>query len=65
MSTRREILTGAAALGAVAVAGATITGMRAAFLERSGKALYPPGPDIEIKGKDMVAIADQLVAMPA
>jgi len=47
------------------VAGATITGMRAAFLERAGKALYPLGPDIEIRGKDMVAIADQLVAMPS
>jgi len=28
------------------------------------KPLYPLGPDIEISGPDMVAIADQLVAMP-
>jgi 2-haloacid dehalogenase len=46
------------------VAGATIAGMRAAFLERPGKTLYPLGPDIEIIGRDMVAVADQLVAMP-
>jgi 2-haloacid dehalogenase len=46
------------------VAGATIAGMRAAFLERQGKTLYPLGPDIEISGRDMVAVADQLVMMP-
>jgi 2-haloacid dehalogenase len=46
------------------VAGATIAGMRAAFLERPGKTLYPLGPDIEISGRDMVAVADRLVAMP-
>jgi 2-haloacid dehalogenase len=46
------------------VTGATIAGMRAAFLERPGKTLYPLGPDIEISGRDMVAVADQLVAMP-
>jgi 2-haloacid dehalogenase len=45
------------------VAGATIAGMRAAFLERPGKTLYPLGPDIEIRGRDMVAVADQLVTM--
>jgi len=45
------------------VAGATLAGMRAAFLERPGKMLYPLGPDIELAGSDMVAIADQLVAM--
>ena len=46
------------------VAGATITGMRAAFLKRPGKTLYPLGPDIEISGRDMVAVADQLVVLP-
>lgn len=46
------------------VTGATIAGMRAAFLQRPGKTLYPLGPDIEIIGRDMVAVADQLVAMP-
>jgi 2-haloacid dehalogenase len=46
------------------VAGATIAGMRAAFLERPGKVLYPLGPDIEICARDMIAVADQLVAMP-
>ena len=46
------------------VTGATIAGMRAAFLQRPGKTLYPLGPDIEISGRDMVAVADQLVAMP-
>jgi 2-haloacid dehalogenase len=46
------------------VAGATIAGMRAAFLERPGKTLYPLGPDVEIRGRDMDAVADQLVAMP-
>jgi 2-haloacid dehalogenase len=46
------------------VAGATIAGMRAAFLERPGKTVYPLGPDIEISGRDMVAVADRLVAMP-
>jgi hypothetical protein len=29
-----------------------------------GKPLYPLGPDIEISGRDMVAVADQLVPMP-
>ena len=46
------------------VTGATIAGMRSAFLERPGKTLYPLGPDIELRGRDMVAVADQLVAMP-
>jgi 2-haloacid dehalogenase len=46
------------------VAGATIAGMRAAFLERPGKTLYPLGPDIEISGCDMVAVGERLVAMP-
>jgi len=46
------------------VTGATIAGMRAAFLARPGKTLYPLGPDIEIIGRDMIAVADQLAAMP-
>jgi 2-haloacid dehalogenase len=46
------------------VTGATIAGMRSAFLERPGKALYPLGPDVELRGSDMGAIADQLAAMP-
>ena len=46
------------------VAGAALAGMRAAFMRRPGKTLYPLGPDIEINAKDMAAVADQLVAMP-
>ena len=46
------------------VTGATIAGMRAAFLQRPGKTLYPLGPDIEIIGRDMISVADQLAAMP-
>jgi 2-haloacid dehalogenase len=46
------------------VAGATLAGMRAAFVERPGKALYPLGPEIELVGRDMVAVADHLIAMP-
>jgi 2-haloacid dehalogenase len=46
------------------VAGATLAGMRAAFMERPRKTLYPLGPEIEITGRDMAAVADQLVAMP-
>jgi 2-haloacid dehalogenase len=46
------------------VAGATLAGMRAAFMQRPGKTLYPLGPDIEINAQDMAAVADQLVAMP-
>jgi 2-haloacid dehalogenase len=46
------------------VTGATLAGMRAAFLERPGKMLYPLGPDIELAGRDMIAVADQLLAMP-
>jgi 2-haloacid dehalogenase len=45
------------------VTGAMLAGMRAAFLERPGKALYPLGPDVELMGKGMDVIADQLVAM--
>ena len=47
------------------VAGATLAGMRAAHMARPGKALYPLGPDIELVGRDMADIADQLLAMPA
>jgi 2-haloacid dehalogenase len=43
---------------------ATVAGMRAAFLERPGKDRYPLGPEIEISGRDMISIADQLAAMP-
>jgi len=46
------------------VTGATLAGMRAAFMQRPGKTLYPLGPEIELEGADMTAIADQLVAMP-
>jgi 2-haloacid dehalogenase len=46
------------------VAGATLAGMRAAFMQRPGKTLYPLGPDIEINAQDMNAVADLLVAMP-
>jgi 2-haloacid dehalogenase len=46
------------------VAGARLAGMRAAFLERPGKTLYPLGPDVEFSASDMKAVADRLVAMP-
>ena len=46
------------------VTGAVTSGMRAAFLERPGKALYPLGPGVEIRVRDMVAVADRLVEMP-
>jgi 2-haloacid dehalogenase len=45
------------------VAGARLAGMRAAFIERPGKALYPLGPDVEFIASDMGAVADYLVAM--
>jgi 2-haloacid dehalogenase len=45
------------------VTGATIAGMRATFLERPGKTLYPLGPDIEISARDMVTVADELLKM--
>lgn len=45
------------------VAGERPAGLRAAFVERPSKTLYPLGPDIEIRGRDMVAVADQLVVM--
>jgi 2-haloacid dehalogenase len=46
------------------VAGARLAGMRAAFIARPGKALYPLGPGVEITGPDMGAVADHLIAMP-
>jgi 2-haloacid dehalogenase len=46
------------------VAGARLAGMRAAFVERPGKTLYPLGPNVEISESDMKAVADRLVAMP-
>jgi 2-haloacid dehalogenase len=46
------------------VAGATIAGMRAAFIKRPGKTLYPLGPDIELIATDMVELADELSKMP-
>ena len=46
------------------VAGATLAGMRAAFIARPGKSLYPLGPEIEIAAPSMSEIADRLVAMP-
>jgi 2-haloacid dehalogenase len=47
------------------VSGATIAGMRAAFVERAPNTLYPLGPPIELSGRNLIDIADQLVAMPA
>jgi 2-haloacid dehalogenase len=46
------------------VTGATLAGMRAAFIERPGKTLYPLGPDVEFSAFDMEAVAERLVAMP-
>jgi 2-haloacid dehalogenase len=45
------------------VAGARLAGMRAAFIERPGKAIYPLGPDVEMSEPDMKKIAERLVAM--
>jgi 2-haloacid dehalogenase len=45
------------------VAGARLAGMRAVFIERPGKTLYPLGPDVEFIAPDMGAVADHLVAM--
>ncbi len=45
------------------VAGARLAGMRAAFIERPGKTLYPLGPNVEFIASDMGAVADRLVAM--
>jgi 2-haloacid dehalogenase len=46
------------------VAGARLAGMRAAFVERPGKTLYPLGPDVEFSASDLGAVADRLVRMP-
>jgi 2-haloacid dehalogenase len=46
------------------VAGARLAGMRAAFIERPGKTLYPLGPDVEISAVDLGAVADRLIEMP-
>jgi len=46
------------------VTGATLAGMRAAFMQRPGKTLYPLGPTTEIIAKDMAGVADQLMALP-
>jgi len=46
------------------VAGARLSGMRAAFVERLGKTLYPLGPDVEFSASDLGAVADRLVRMP-
>jgi 2-haloacid dehalogenase len=45
------------------VTGARLAGMRAAFIERPGKTLYPLGPDVEFSAPDMEAVADRLIAM--
>ena len=45
------------------VNGAIITGMRTAFLQLPGKALYALSPDVELKGKSMDDIAGQLPGM--
>ena len=46
------------------VAGARLSGMRAAFVERLGKTLYPLGPDVESSASDLGAVAYRLVRMP-
>jgi len=46
------------------VTGATLAGMRAAFMKRPGKTLYPLGPEIELSGPNMTAIVEQLMLMP-
>jgi 2-haloacid dehalogenase len=45
------------------VAGARLAGMRAVFIERPGKTLYPLSPYVEFIAPDMGAVADYLVAM--
>ena len=46
------------------VAGARLAGMRAAFVERPGKMLYPLGPPVEISEPTLDAVADRLIALP-
>ena len=46
------------------VAGARLAGMRAVFVERLGKMLYPLGPEVQISELNMGTIADLLIAMP-
>jgi 2-haloacid dehalogenase len=45
------------------VAGARLAGMRAVFVERPGKVIYPLGPDVEFTASDMGAVADHLAEM--
>jgi 2-haloacid dehalogenase len=45
------------------VAGAVLAGMRAAFIERPGKSLYPLGPEVDFSASDMVDVADRLIVM--
>ncbi len=46
------------------VAGARLAGMRAAFVQRPGKMLYPLGPPVEVDEPTLDALADRLIAMP-
>ena len=46
------------------IAGALWAGMRAAFLARPGKQLYPLAPEPEINEKDFKLAAERLIALP-
>jgi len=45
------------------ITGALRAEMRAAFLARLGKSLYPLAPEPEIVGKDLIEAAGMLIAM--
>lgn len=44
------------------IAGALQAGMQAAFIERKGQSLYPLSPKPAFTGKDMVEIANKIIA---
>ncbi len=44
------------------IAGALQAGMQAAFIEREGQSLYPLSPKPAFTGKDLVEIANKIIA---
>ena len=44
------------------IAGALQAGMQAAFIEREGQSLYPLSPKPRFTGKDLVEIANKIIA---
>jgi len=47
------------------IAGALAAGCRAAFVARPGAVLYPHGPQPDVVGADLAAVADVLLASGA